>query len=103
MIEWLVRIGHRSPGSVRDGLDWLIAEGLEVEPAWLPIARRAAALRSEHYHRTELPVSLADCFCLATALTLDTDLATTDPALARLARQLDVDVKALPDSHGRRP
>ena len=102
-IDALTRVIGRPADAVHDRLDWLIADGLEVEPAWLPVARRAASIRAEHYHRADLPVSLADCFCLATAMALDTDLATTDPALARLAREVGVEVVALPDSQGRRP
>ena len=63
----------------------------------------ASALRIDHYHRTRAAVSLADCVCIATAITLDTDLATTDPALAAVARAAGVEVIALPDSEGRLP
>ena len=70
---------------------------------WVPVARLGASLRAQHYSRADMPLSLADCFCLATAMTLKTDLATTDPDLARLARDLGVAVIGLPDSTGRRP
>jgi PIN domain nuclease of toxin-antitoxin system len=103
VVDTLVRVMGRDPGAVRDSLDWLIVGGLEVEPVWLRVARLAASLRVQHYHRAEMPLSLADCFCLATAMTLESDLATTDPDLARLARDMSVDVIGLPDSTGRRP
>lgn len=102
-MDVLVRVGRRDAEAVRERIDWLIAGGLEVEPVWLPIARMAASLHARHYHRSDRPLSLADCICLATALTLQTDLATTDPDLARLAREVGVDVVSLPDSTGRRP
>ncbi len=60
-------------------------------------------LRAKHYHRERRPVSIADCICLATALRLKEDLATTDPALAAVAREEGVTVVALPDSSGQRP
>jgi predicted nucleic acid-binding protein len=63
----------------------------------------ATSLRAEHYHRGRVPVSLADCICVATAITLQTDLATTDPAQAAVARAAGVEVIALPDSEGRLP
>ena len=103
LTDTLVRVIGRDPDAVRDRLDWLIAGGLQVEPAWVPVGRLAASLRAQHYHRTDMPLSLADCFCLATAMTLETDLATTDPDLAALARNLGVGVIGLPDSTGRRP
>jgi PIN domain nuclease of toxin-antitoxin system len=103
VVDTLVRIMGRDPDAVRDSLDWLIAGGLQVEPVWIPLARLAAKLRAQHYHRTDRPLSLADCLCLATAMSLTTALATTDPHLAALARDLGVEVIGLPDSTGRRP
>lgn len=101
--DWLARIGGRSPAAVRDRLDWLMIGGLEVEPVGVRIARLAASLRVQHYDRTEMPLSLADCLCVATAMTLETGLATTDPYLARIGREIGVEIIALPDSTGRRP
>jgi PIN domain nuclease of toxin-antitoxin system len=96
------RHGHEED-VVRDKVDLLIAVGLEVEPVWLRVMWLATSLRTEHYHRTRSAVSLADCICVATAISLETDLATTDPALAYLARAAGVAVIALPDSNGREP
>jgi PIN domain nuclease of toxin-antitoxin system len=101
--DWLARIGGRPQDAVRDRIDWLIVGGLAVEPVWVPVARLGASLRAQHYHRTDMPLSLADCFCLATAITLETGLATTDPHLAQIGRDLGVEIIALPDSTGRRP
>jgi predicted nucleic acid-binding protein len=103
VVDWLVRVGGREPDAVRDRIDWLIAGGLVVEPVWLPAARLAAALRAQHYHRTEMPLTLADCVCLATAIRLGARLATTDADLARLARHIGVEVLALQNSEGSRP
>jgi predicted nucleic acid-binding protein len=81
----------------------MMVGGLEVEPVWLRVTWLAAALRTEHYHRERAPVSLADCICVATAISLGTDLATTDPALAAVARAAGVVVVPLPDSAGVAP
>ena len=102
VVDKLARIAGWSPDTLRDRIDWLIVGGLQVEPAWLFDARRAAALRARHYHRERRPISLADCICLATALRLKEDLATTDPVLADVAREEGVTVVALPDSRGQR-
>jgi predicted nucleic acid-binding protein len=96
------RHGHEDD-VVRDKVDLLIAAGLEVEPVWLRVMWLATSLRTKHYHRTNSPVSLADCMCVATAISLETDLATTDPALASVARAAGVAVIALPDSNGKEP
>jgi predicted nucleic acid-binding protein len=47
-------------------------------------------------------VSLADCFVIATAEPGDT-IATSDSAVARVARAEGLDVLALPNARGRRP
>jgi ribonuclease VapC len=99
----MIRGEGRSPAEVRERIDWLLVGGLEVEPVWLPAARLAASLRATHYHRTDAPLSMADCICLATAMKLKAALATTDPALARTADRVGVEVIRLPDSQGRRP
>jgi predicted nucleic acid-binding protein len=103
VIEILVRVGGRDEEAVRDRVDWLIAGGLEIEPVWLPIARSAASIRARHYHRVRARISNADAVCLATAIALDSDLATSDSDLATVARSVGVEVIPLPDSTGRLP
>ena len=93
----------RPADEVNDGIDLLIAGGLDVEPFWLIHARRAAILRAEHYHRETAPISLSDAACIATAGILRTDLATSDPALARVAGRVGVPVIPLLDSNGHLP
>jgi PIN domain nuclease of toxin-antitoxin system len=102
-IDTLVRVGGADEGAVRDRVDWLIVGGLEVEPVWLRVARSAAAIRSRHYHHTRAPISHADAVCVATAMTLGSELATCDADLGAVARSLGVPVIALPDSAGRLP
>ena len=100
--ERLVRIHGRDESAVRDRIDWLIASDMEVEPVWLRVARAAASIRARHYHREHAPISHADAICIATALALDTDLATSDRDLADVAVAAGVEVVALPDSKGAR-
>lgn len=97
-IDQLVRVGGRDAEQVNDAIDLLIVGGLEVQPFWLPDSRAVAEIRAHSYHRTKAPLSLADCACLATAISRRTDLATTDSALAAAARNLGVEVVELPAS-----
>lgn len=69
--------------------------------AWRP-ARRSGSLRARYYHRGECDLSLADCILLASAGDGER-IATTDPAVATVARAEGIDVVALPDSSGQRP
>jgi PIN domain nuclease of toxin-antitoxin system len=103
VVDTLVRGRGHDAADVREKIELLLVAGLEVEPVWLRVMWLATSLRAEHYRRDTAAVSLADCICIATAITLETDLATTDPALARVARAAGVDVIALPDSMGKRP
>ena len=103
VIDKLVRGRGANAEQVNDAIDLLIVGGLEVLPFWLPQARNAAALRARFYDRASSPLSLADCACLATALSEHAAVATTDPALARAAQDLGVEVVGLADSMGRRP
>jgi len=91
-----VNLEGRPAERVNDAIDLLLVSGLEVQPFWLPNARRSAALRSTFYDRSTSALSLADCACLATAVALKTDLATSDAPLARAARAVGVDVIELP-------
>ncbi len=56
-----------------------------------PIAWRAGELRASHYHRTQRPVSLADCVFLASTQPGDA-VATLDAHLAAMARDEGVEV-----------
>ena len=96
VIDHLVRVNGKNPDDVNDAIDLLIVGGLEVQPFWLPTSRRTALVRSEFYRRVSSELSLADCACLATAIALKTDLATSDQPLARAARACGIDVVELP-------
>ncbi len=65
-------------------------------------AERAADIRARYYHRRDCDLSLADCFVVAVAGPDDT-LATSDSAVAFVARAEGLDVVALLNPQGRRP
>ena len=93
----------RDPDAARKGFDLLVARGFRVVACDLAIADRAAELRVAHYHRTDLPVSLADCIGVATALQLGGTLVTSDADQCRLAAIVGVAVHPIPNSSGVRP
>jgi len=62
-------------------------------------AEDAAQLRRRHYHRRDCPVSLADCFLVATAR--GGSIATSDVAQAAVARAEGVEIVELPASTAR--
>lgn len=98
VIDTLVRVEGQAGDRVNDALDLLLVGGLEVQPFWLPNSRRTASIRAAVYDRKTSALSLADCACLATAIALRTDLATTDAALADAARAAGVEVIELPSN-----
>ena len=69
----------------------------------LDTADRAASLRARHYHRTECPLSMADCVALATALNTGATLATSDSHLATIARANNCAVLPVANSSGAYP
>lgn len=84
-------------------LQLLIEAGMRVVPVDAVLAAQAGELRARHYRRGMSDVSLADCTALATSLSVDGPLATSDPALAEAARAEGCEVVALPDGRGGRP
>ncbi len=103
VLDVLVRHQGWDAETVAERLRWLVVGGLEVVPVDESIGKRAGLLHAVHYHRSERPLSLADCVALATALTLDERLATSDPVLLAVARKEGCARVALPDSQGERP
>jgi PIN domain nuclease of toxin-antitoxin system len=103
VVDRLGRVDGRVETEVRNAINLLIAGGMDVEPVWLADARRAGAVRARHYDRRSASLSLADCFCLATAIRLEAGVATADPALAQATREEGLNVISLPDSSGRLP
>ena len=99
----VIRRVHRVPSdSVALAVDRFLDEVALPVAATLEQAERAADIRARHYHRRDRDVSLADCFVIAGAGS-DDAIATSDRAIARVARAEGIAVLALPNARGRRP
>jgi predicted nucleic acid-binding protein len=89
---------QRVHGVSRERLDTittpLLRESIRLLPVDEPMARAAADIRARRYHRTEAPISLADCVLLAAAKAADA-LATADAPLIAVAGQEGVRVREL--------
>lgn len=66
---------------------------IAVDPA---LARRAAEIRTEHYHRKHRPLSLADCILLAAASGPENKIATSDSDVLAVAAKLGIETIELP-------
>lgn len=97
--EVIDRIARRgaSADDVAADLDTL---GIEFVALDIDTADRAAALRAQHYHRSESPLSMADCVALATALTTNATLATSDTDLAAIGRANGCEILPFANSAG---
>jgi PIN domain nuclease of toxin-antitoxin system len=102
VVDILSRLGHIDLPEVVVRIGWLRDGGLEIVPVEVFEGLVAGSLRQRFYDAHDRPLSLADCFTLATAIRLDTRIATADPVLASAARDARIDVLALPDSQGGR-
>ena len=102
VLDVLIRV-HRAPvEDASEALDRFLTDVARPIRATRPLAEHAALIRARHYHRRDRDVSLADCFAIAAALP-DADVATSDTAIARVARAEGLEVIALPNARGRRP
>jgi uncharacterized protein with PIN domain len=96
------RVHGLGEAEVRAAIELLLHDRIRVVGTVERHAWRAAELRLKHYHRRTMPLSLADCFLLASA-GVDDRLATADEPIARAARAEGIAVVPLPDTSGRRP
>lgn len=103
IMDVLVRRERRRVAACDDALELLVAGGLDIAILDGETARLAGLLRARHWNRDRRPISLADSAILATAILRQEPLATTDIALAVVARAEGHPVIALPDSTGRLP
>lgn len=76
-------------------IEGLFATSLSVVNLDEHLARRAAELRVEHYHRSRSPLSLADVILLASARPGDR-IATADPDVLETAAELGIETVELP-------
>jgi PIN domain nuclease of toxin-antitoxin system len=91
----------------RDGIPHQVVAGV-VEPLFegsitpigvdVDLARRAAALRAEHYHRSDCPLSLADTILLAAAKQGD-KIVTADPDILAVGAKIGIETIELPRNH----
>lgn len=102
VLDVLIRVHRTSVDDATESVDRFLADVARPIPATRAIAEQAALIRGRHYHRRDRDVSLADCFAIATALP-DADIATSDSAIAHVARAEGIEVMALPNPRGRRP
>lgn len=65
-------------------LEPLFDQALRTIPIDRVMARRAAEMRSKHYHRAKRPISLADAILIASAAA-DDAIATADPDVLAIA------------------
>jgi predicted nucleic acid-binding protein len=66
-------------------------------PVDVPLARRAAEIRGDHYHRSTCPLSLADAILLGAAGPGD-KIATADSDVLAVAAKLGIETIELPRS-----
>ena len=83
-------------------LTQLVDEALAVLEAGRDVVWRGALLRARHYSRRSRELSLADCVLLASAGVGDS-IATSDRAVAAVARSEEISLVPLADATGRRP
>jgi len=103
IVDVMTRVFRQAPDDVRVALQLLEAGGLQVVPVDGDLGLEAGRLHARFYDRRMSPLSMADCVALASAMSLNEPLATSDPALAAAARAVGVAVLPLPDTHGRSP
>jgi PIN domain nuclease of toxin-antitoxin system len=99
VIDQLTRRGA-TPDAVGAELDTL---GINFESLSIELADNAARLRSRHYHRSQRPLSMADCVALATAMELGSTLATSDVHLAATCVEVGCSVVEIANSKGAYP
>jgi len=102
VIDVTRRVHGASAEDAASAVDRFLDEVARPVAATREQAERAADIRARYYHRRDRDVSLADCFVIAAAEPGDT-VATSDRAVAFVARAEGLDVLALPNARGRRP
>jgi PIN domain nuclease of toxin-antitoxin system len=98
VVDGVARSRQVDAHDVASTIDLWVEGGLTIFDLDWACASRAAALRAGHYHRTRMPVSLADCTAVALAEELGATLVTSDAPMLRLAREIGVSVHALAKS-----
>jgi predicted nucleic acid-binding protein len=84
---------------VKEVVEPLFEGTIEPVPVDADLARAAAEIRIEHYHRKKRPLSLADVALLAAAQSPDR-IATSDSGVLAIAAELGIETIELPRSDG---
>jgi predicted nucleic acid-binding protein len=85
-----------SHARIADVVEPLLEGPLRPIPVDVELARRAAEIRSAHYHRKRQPLSLADCVLLAAASNPRDKIATSDRDVLTVAVELGIETIGLP-------
>lgn len=88
-----------SPARVKEVVEPLFEAMIEPVPVDADLAREAAEIRIEHYHRKTRPLSLADVTLLAAARPRDR-IASSDSDVLAVAAELGIETIELPPSSG---
>lgn len=80
----------------------VLLTGVRTVETTIASAQQAGRLRAKFYSRSASQLSIADCCLLAAAGSGDR-IATSDVALSKVAKELDIGLVGLPDRSGRRP
>jgi predicted nucleic acid-binding protein len=83
---------------IADVIDPLLEGPLRSISVDVELARRAAEMRSAHYHRKHRPLSLADCILLAAASGSKDKIASSDSDVLAVAAGLGIETIELPPS-----
>ena len=102
VLDVLIRVHRAAPDDATESVARYLDEVARPIQATRELAERAAVLRARHYHRRHRDVSLADCFAIAAAFP-DSEVATSDSAVVRVAEAEGLGVIRLPNPRGRRP
>ncbi len=86
-----------SPARIAEVIEPLLEGPLKPIPVDVELARRAAEMRSAHYHRKRQPLSLADAILLAAPGPGDR-IATSDSDVLAVATELGIETIQLPPS-----
>jgi predicted nucleic acid-binding protein len=95
VVDAVARSRRAATADVISTIDLWVEGGLRILPLEWSHASRAAALRATHYHRSRMPLSLADCTAIALAEQLDATLVTSDRPMLRLAETIGMTVQSV--------
>lgn len=102
VVDGLVRKEGWPDADIVERLGTVVGPIVEVRPVTDLVGWHAGILRARYYDRNDCDLSLADCVLLASAGP-DDSIATSDPAVAAVARAEGIGLIPLPDSTGQRP